>query len=1272
MLISETKRLLDKYRPLFLGLVLLSFCSVGHGQTYSPSVCCTVSNKAFGAAQAVSTDGRSWFYDATNFVMRDYNGTTEVFSYLNLAKYRSGHFPIFVHTGGVLQGNGVWVGGSTLVYWFKDSTGNANLVRWYTDSTGVPGGPFFAVANNLSEGNAGLIKGNLALDNVDNTSDAQKNAATVTLTNHTIDGNNNTLLHISNSALTNNSIGLTLNNTGATPQVTTTPAALGTSLVVTVPWTNGSDSGFLRGTDWTAFHNKNDSATISNDSLYNWVNGTRTLQSVIAGTGGVNTVNGTNASLLFSPSTGNVLGQVNPAFAFNWTGQHTFTSLAPIFSTLTTAGGIFYGNGSGQLLQSGGGTTGQILESSGGTAPLFFTPDAATVEGWLGFTPLSAALPSAQIFVGNGSNIAAPVTPSGDWTIGNTGVNTIGPNKVTYAKIQASSQRALLGATGAGNYQEITLGTGLAMAGTVLNAFADTGYNGPWYLRTSVVNANAKAVSARTTDSLTFTQIGNSLTEIAHVYEQPMKFLVGKKYPLKSVGFVQSNLDVQGPYNMTCSGLAGSGFVDSVTEESFNGFARWGGAGTSELTYEILPNSSPYGDANFSSITVYYLQQPGGGSFTINVNSTNFTKSTAGSFSVQQYVISGIPETGTQSFTYNVTTPSTAGVMLLGFTLGEFGKAGATINRVGHSGWKASDYTHLDSVIYKSELALISGDVISLELGTNDQFANVDTAVYYREMDTLVGWTVRACPNKSYALVGVYQPSITNTAQGCTPYNNALQRLAKKWNIGFYNDSIQMGPFYQMVRNGEIQTAIDSIHLTYSGGIVQQDGFLDGFSSFDQTMDRPIFSVPVQINVPAQPTGDSGILYTNGDPVMTVLGANRYQIGKNNVGGSLAIQDTLNQAASGDAIYNVSPSGTYLKVNNVGGNKHTQLAFENATSSDFSSPGEIITGVPELTGDTAGIWLGGFGNRFALSINRAPEIAPNNYYLDVWNHDDGGHDMNVRFANDAKNGGFIGPVGVLVDCERLFNGSRGNFFGNTDGLQVGLNLNSMLAWQFTNRFTNKSEQCIDFMSRAIREGGDVPVYNWGSRGADGHFFIGDSLDRNINRLLQVAGSARFNDTVELANLTYKPLLDTTLLRPILVDDSGNIFKTDFASIIALGTPAGTWTPSVTAGTNIPSGTGNSSTYSKTGSVVQFSGSATVTVTAANTASTFSISLPPIASTFTAITDANGTVGANAALSPNPLNLVANTSSGNTMNINFGTGASTGSYIIFFSGQYLVH
>ena len=52
---------------------------------------------------------------------------------------------------------------------------------------------------------------------------------------------------------------------------------------------------------------------------------------------------------------------------------------------------------------------------------------------------LSSSLTSANIFVGNGSNVATGVAMSGDITIGNTGVTAIGNLKVTNAMIAAST-----------------------------------------------------------------------------------------------------------------------------------------------------------------------------------------------------------------------------------------------------------------------------------------------------------------------------------------------------------------------------------------------------------------------------------------------------------------------------------------------------------------------------------------------------------------------------------------------------------------------------------------------------------------------------------------------------------------------------------------------------------------------------------------------------------------------------------------------------------------
>lgn len=135
---------------------------MGYAQ-YNPSIH-TVTNKAIGFGQATPGDARSMYFDATLFVYRPYQNITEVKTYLNLAKYRTGNFIIVVDSGGILQINGTYVGGHNTFWMFKDSTADANLVELNLLGSGAPCAGCLLASNNLSDvSNAGLARSNLGL-----------------------------------------------------------------------------------------------------------------------------------------------------------------------------------------------------------------------------------------------------------------------------------------------------------------------------------------------------------------------------------------------------------------------------------------------------------------------------------------------------------------------------------------------------------------------------------------------------------------------------------------------------------------------------------------------------------------------------------------------------------------------------------------------------------------------------------------------------------------------------------------------------------------------------------------------------------------------------------------------------------------------------------------------------------------------------------------------------------------------------------------------------
>src|SRR5882762_1639314 len=142
---------------IFILLSFISFKLVG--QVYTPIIAnYTLSGKPIGYSQATPGDGRSMFYDATNFIYRPFQNPTEVITFLNLPKYRAGNVIYVVDSGGTLLGNGTYTNPHNTFYMFRDGVADGNLVKlnFFGATSGNPG-----TLTNFAFTNAAGITGNV-------------------------------------------------------------------------------------------------------------------------------------------------------------------------------------------------------------------------------------------------------------------------------------------------------------------------------------------------------------------------------------------------------------------------------------------------------------------------------------------------------------------------------------------------------------------------------------------------------------------------------------------------------------------------------------------------------------------------------------------------------------------------------------------------------------------------------------------------------------------------------------------------------------------------------------------------------------------------------------------------------------------------------------------------------------------------------------------------------------------------------------------------------
>lgn len=209
----------------------------------------------------------------------------------------------------------------------------------------------------------------------------------------------------------------------------------------------------------------------------------------------------------------------------------------------------------------------------------------------------STTLANGKILVGNGSNVATAVTPSGDVTIDNTGVLTIGSTKVTNAMLAGSIAASKL------------VGTDIATVGTITS--------GTWSGTAIGVTKGGTGLTSIATGSILYGSAANTISELTYgtsgyflktqgVGQPPVWAQVTPSYPL----YADDGYNANTP-SFSRSGDTNTG-IGFPTADAVSGIA--GGSEVSRSTYlagtynQLILN--PGGPSN-GKTAIFYIRPSG-------------------------------------------------------------------------------------------------------------------------------------------------------------------------------------------------------------------------------------------------------------------------------------------------------------------------------------------------------------------------------------------------------------------------------------------------------------------------------------------------------------------------------------------------------------------------------------------------------------------------------------------------------------------------------------
>lgn len=218
---------------------------------------------------------------------------------------------------------------------------------------------------------------------------------------------------------------------------------------------------------------------------------------------------------------------------------------------------------------------------------------------------------------------------------------------------------------------------------------------------------------------------------------------------------------------------------------------------------------------------IYYLQQPGGGSFTWAVDGGGATTvSTAGTLGIGVVTISGL-SVATHSFVVTVTVAGSAGVTLNGIDLiGGSDNRGIRVENIGMSGTTTGDWASVSAATWQTavgDIAVGTTPIVLVTLGTNDERTSVALTTSAANLATIVTNLRAALTTPDIYFVAPGDNGTGSTAYTMATWRNFLQQQANTLGVGFIDAYTPLSPYALENARGLYH---DANHPNLSGGYI--------------------------------------------------------------------------------------------------------------------------------------------------------------------------------------------------------------------------------------------------------------------------------------------------------------------------------------------------------------------------------------------------------------------------------------------------------------------